>query len=84
MFITASAPDKSLLGATNGLAQTTVSIVHTVSPVLSTSVLSFSVEKNILGGYGAYILFLLLVCSAMFLAVKLPHKMWEEHDDDII
>jgi len=84
MFITASAPNRSLLGTTNGLAQTAVSVVNAVSPVLSTSALSFSVEKNILGGYGAYILFLLLVCSAMLLALKLPYKMWEEHDDDIL
>ncbi|KAJ3514656.1 hypothetical protein NLJ89_g2251 [Agrocybe chaxingu] len=59
MFITSSAPNKRSLGATNGLSQTIVSIARAIGPALSTSLFSFSVQKDILSGYGVYALSLL-------------------------
>jgi hypothetical protein len=81
MFVIASAPTKRSLGAVNGLSQTVVSIARAVGPAMSTSLYSLSVERNLLGGYAVYII--LFVCSslALLLAMQLPHKLWEEHQD---
>ncbi|KAF8878528.1 major facilitator superfamily domain-containing protein [Infundibulicybe gibba] len=51
MYITASPPNEHSLGATNGLAQTTVSLVRTLGPTISTSLFALSAEKNLMGGY---------------------------------
>lgn len=84
MYITASAPSKRSLGAINGLSQTTVSFARTIGPGLSTSLFSLSVEHNLLGGYAVYAIFFVFSGLALLLAAKLPHGMWEEHDDEII
>lgn len=78
MYITTSAPNKRSLGATNGLSQTTVSIARAIGPALSTSLFSVSVQKNILGGFGVYAIFTTLSCFALFLASRLPEKVWDE------
>ena len=80
MYVTASAPNKRSLGATNGLSQTTVSLARAIGPALSTSLYSFSIEYNVLGGYGVYAALALLSAGAMILAVQLPHKLWGEDD----
>ena len=80
MFITASAPNKRSLGATNGLSQMTVSIARAIGPALSTSLFSFSVENNIFGGFGVYVVFSILSVLALRLATRLPSKMWEQHE----
>jgi hypothetical protein len=80
MYITAAAPNKRSLGATNGLAQTTVSIARAIGPAFATSLFSFSVEQNILGGYGVYSLFLVLSIGALLLATHLPAELWDEDD----
>jgi hypothetical protein len=81
MYITASAPTKRSLGATNGLSQTTVSIARAIGPAMSTSLFSVSVEKNILGGYGVYALLSSISVLSLILASKLPGKVWEEKED---
>ncbi|KAF8150913.1 major facilitator superfamily domain-containing protein [Crassisporium funariophilum] len=80
MFITTSAPNKRSLGATNGLSQTTVSIARAIGPAMATSLFSFSVENNILGGYGVYAFFAILSGFSLVLASRLPHKVWDEHE----
>ena len=82
MFITASAPNKRSLGATNGLSQMTVSIARAIGPALSTSLFSFSVENNILGGFGVYVIFAILSVLALLLAIRLPFKVWDQHEPD--
>jgi hypothetical protein len=72
MCITASAPNKRSLGATNGLSQMAVSISRAIGPAFSTSLFSFSVQHNILGGYGVYLLLVILVALALVLANFLP------------
>lgn len=81
MYVTASAPNKASLGATNGLSQTVVSVSRAIGPAFATSMFSLSVEHNILGGYGVYALFFVLSILALFLAVKLPEELWEEAED---
>jgi hypothetical protein len=72
MFITASAPNKRSLGATNGLAQTTVSIARAVGPAVSSSIFAFSSQHNLLGGYAVYAVFGGLACASLLLAKHLP------------
>lgn len=79
MYITASAPNKRSLGATNGLSQTTVSIARAIGPALATSLFSFSVEMNLLGGYAVYAFFASLSCFAIVLSTHLPEKVWDDH-----
>ena len=75
MYVTESAPNRRSLGTINGLAQTAVSSARAVGPALSTSLFSFSIQYNILGGYGAYTTLASLSGFAIPLAVQLPrHK----------
>ncbi|KAF9016610.1 major facilitator superfamily transporter [Hymenopellis radicata] len=80
MYLTASAPNKASLGATNGLSQTVVSISRAIGPAFATSMFSVSVENNILGGYGVYALFFTLSVLALYLAIQIPEEVWEEDD----
>ena len=82
MYITTSAPNKRSLGATNGLSQMMVSISRAIGPAMSTSLFSFSVENNILGGFGVYVLFAVLSVLALRLATRLPSKMWEQYEPE--
>ncbi|KAJ7671506.1 major facilitator superfamily domain-containing protein [Mycena polygramma] len=79
MFITASAPASSR-GTVNGISQTTASIARAIGPAVATSLFSFSVLHNILGGYAVYALFVVLSAFALFLGWHLPDQMWEEED----
>ncbi|KAG5644661.1 hypothetical protein DXG03_008043 [Asterophora parasitica] len=81
MFITASAPSKRSLGATNGLSQTTVSIARGIGPALATSLFSVSVEHQLLGGYAVYACLFVLTCFGIQLGRRLPRQMWEEATD---
>jgi len=81
MYITTSAPNKRSLGATNGLSQMTASTARAIGPALSTSLFSFCVQRNILGGYGVYAFFAILSIGALYLATRLPPKIWDESDD---
>lgn len=78
MFVTASAPNKRSLGGTNGLSQMAVSIARAVGPALSTSLFSFAVQHNILGGYGLYPFLVILAILAILLAVRLPSNVWQD------
>ena len=72
MYVTDSAPNRRSLGAINGLAQTAVSSARAVGPALSTSLFSFSIQYNMVGGYGIYIILTSLAGLAIPLAVQLP------------
>ncbi|KAF5359733.1 hypothetical protein D9756_003044 [Leucocoprinus leucothites] len=82
MFVTASAPNKRSLGATNGLSQMTVSIARAIGPALSTSLFSYSVQHNILGGYGVYLLMIILSLLALVIATFLPAHVWDSDKSD--
>ena len=80
MYVTASAPNKHSLGATNGLSQTTVSFARAIGPALSTSLFSWSVQKNVLGGYAVYAILAFVAFFAISMAMLLPQRMWGEHE----
>jgi hypothetical protein len=77
MYVSSSAPSKRSLGATNGLAQTVVSIQRTVAPALAASLFAFSLNNNILGGNFTYVVLVILVCIGLCIAVQLPKKTWK-------
>jgi len=85
VFVTAAAPNRRSLGATHGLSQTAVSIARMIAPSMSTSLFSFSVERNLLGGYAVYAVFSFLSCFALWLAMSLPHEVrpaWEGEEEN--
>jgi len=75
MFITAAAPNKRSLGATNGFAQTLVSVGRILTPALATSLLSLSIERYILWGYAAYAAFIAISLGGVLLACQLPRSL---------
>ncbi|KDR81939.1 hypothetical protein GALMADRAFT_59708 [Galerina marginata CBS 339.88] len=75
MFITAAAPNKRSLGATNGLAQTLVSVGRMVTPVIASSLLSLSIVHHIFWGYAAYVVLVSLTMGGIWLASQLPRHL---------
>jgi hypothetical protein len=82
VYITQSAPSKRTLGAVNGIAQTTASVVRAIGPATSTSLFSLSVSHNLLGGYAVYLILMCIAAAAMLLAALLPRKGWKDDEDD--
>ena len=80
MYISTAAPNKRSLGATNGIAQTMVSIQRTVGPAAAASLFAFSLEKNILGGNFAYVVVLGIVSGGLCVAMKLPTNTWKHNE----
>ncbi|KAF9498816.1 MFS general substrate transporter [Pleurotus eryngii] len=78
MFITAAAPNRRSLGATNGLSQTTVSVARAIGPAMTTSLYSFSVQYHFLGGKLVYVILMVLTLFALALAKKLPEDGWKD------
>jgi hypothetical protein len=75
IYITAASPNKRSLGATNGLALTLVSIGRMLAPAMANSLLSFSIQHQILWGYAAYIVLIFLTIGGIGLASKLPRTL---------
>ncbi|KAG2039912.1 major facilitator superfamily domain-containing protein [Suillus americanus] len=78
MYINASAPNRASIGATNGLAQTVVSVIRAIGPALANSAYSLSIEKQLLGGNMAYWLMAGMVCIAIGVGSALPRRLWCE------
>ncbi|OJA08648.1 hypothetical protein AZE42_05276 [Rhizopogon vesiculosus] len=80
MFITASAPTKNVLGAINGLGQTTVSMARAVGPALATSLFAFSKEHNLLNGNAVYLIFIILAGALRWLGSHLPDEIQDRDE----
>lgn len=75
MFIGASAPDPTLLGTTNGLAQMVISFTRALGPFGATALFSTSmVHPEFLGlkGYGVFMLLGILTGVAVYCTLLLP------------
>jgi hypothetical protein len=79
MYISTAAPNKRSLGATNGVAQTIVSIQRTVGPAAAASLFAFSLENDILRGNFVYVVLLAVVCFGLGVAAQLPKSMWKHN-----
>lgn len=75
MYIPSAAP-RGMLGGTNGLSQTVVSIQRAVGPAIAASFFSLSLEYNIMGGYGVFYALTLCTLAALWLASRLPPNGW--------
>ena len=82
MYIPSASPNKRSLGATNGVAQTMVSVQRTVGPAAAASLFAFSVENNVLGGNFVYVVLLVVVCAGLGVAVQLPKNTWKRDNEE--
>jgi MFS family permease len=76
IFIAAAAPNRTSLGATNGLAQLSVSIARAIGPALVSSMYSLSIDKEhhyMGGGFVYYVTVALGVC-ALWVGSLLPER----------
>ena len=78
MFISAAAPNKASIGATNGLAQMVVSVMRAIGPATVNSAYSLSIEKHVMGGYFAYWVMVAMVALTLWVGSLLPKNMWKE------
>lgn len=67
-----SAPRRSALGATNGLAQAIGSITRSVAPSIASSLFAYSIEKKAAGGNLVYFMISAMSLCGLRLAFKLP------------
>lgn len=77
IYISSAAPI-GRLGATNGLAQTVASVQRAIGPAIAASLFSFSLEKNIMGGYGVFYALVLCSLGSLWLASRLPPDGWKD------
>ncbi|KIK48308.1 hypothetical protein CY34DRAFT_798414 [Suillus luteus UH-Slu-Lm8-n1] len=80
MFITASAPAKNVLGAVNGLSQTSASLARVIGPAFATSLFAFSKEYNILNGNAVYVVFIMLGGALRWLGSQLPDHIQDRDE----
>ena len=78
MYISAAAPNKASIGATNGIAQLLVSVMRAIGPATVNSAYSLSIEKRIMGGYFAYWVMVAMVGLTLWVGYLLPRKLWNE------
>jgi hypothetical protein len=80
IFITAAAPNKASLGATNGLAQLSVSVMRAVGPALANSMYSLSIDKehHYMGGGLVYYVTVALGLGAIFVGSLLPERPFRD------
>ncbi len=81
IFVTSAAPNKTSIGATNGIAQLAASVVRAIGPAAATSLFALSVESNWVNGYGVYAIFIVLSFLFMFVGIPLPRRSWSNDDD---
>ncbi|KAL1728370.1 major facilitator superfamily domain-containing protein [Schizophyllum commune] len=79
MFIVESSPTNDALGAVNGLAQTTATLIRTFAPWAATSLFSLSLERQLAGGNFVYIILgLVALGGAASAFALLPRRL--HHD----
>ncbi|KAG1774830.1 major facilitator superfamily domain-containing protein [Suillus placidus] len=80
LFITASAPTNNVLGAINGLGQTSAAVARAVGPALATSLFAASKEHNLLGGNAVFVVLIMLAGGLRWLASQLPDEVQDRDD----
>ncbi|KAG2075681.1 MFS general substrate transporter [Suillus decipiens] len=80
MFITASAPAKNVLGAVNGLSQTSASMARVIGPAFATSLFAVSKEHNILNGNAVYVVLIILAGVLRWLGSQLPDEIQDRDE----
>jgi hypothetical protein len=80
MFVTASAPTNTVLGAIHGLGQTSASMARAVGPALATSLFAVSKERNFLAGNAAYVVLIMLAVALRWLGSQLPDEIQDRNE----
>lgn len=83
MFITSAAPTRNSLGSVNGLTLTFGGVAQALGPSAVTSLFSFSVERDLMGGYAVYFVLFIFSCFSIWCSMRLPRKvqpLWEQED----
>ncbi|KAG1882569.1 MFS general substrate transporter [Suillus subluteus] len=80
MFVTASAPTNTVLGAINGLGQTSASTARAVGPALATSLFAVSKERNLLAGNAVYVVLIMLAGVLRWLGSQLPDEVQDRNE----
>lgn len=75
LYITASAPTNNVLGAINGLGQTSAAVARAVGPAFTTSLFAVSKEYNLLGGNAVFVILIVLAGGLRWLASQLPDEV---------
>lgn len=81
MFVAAAAPNKASLGATNGIAQLSVSILRAIGPALVSSLYSLSIdeEHHYMDGGLVYYVIVMLSFVAIWVGSLLPERPFKEN-----
>ena len=74
MYISEAAPNQQALGLTNGLAQTTASVVRALAPSVASSLFSVSLQRNIAGGTLVYWLLCGVAVGGLSASAFLPRR----------
>ncbi|KAJ7881005.1 member of major facilitator superfamily multidrug-resistance, DHA1 sub-family [Mycena olivaceomarginata] len=74
IYISAAAPNRASLGATNGLCQLSVSVMRAIGPAAANSLLSLSMEKGYLHGYMVYYVLMVVTGVALWIGALLPRR----------
>ncbi|KAF7375253.1 Major facilitator superfamily multidrug-resistance DHA1 sub-family [Mycena sanguinolenta] len=74
IYISAAAPSRSALGATNGLSQLSVSIMRAIGPATANSLYSLSMEKQYMRGYMYCYVLIAVTCVALWVGSLLPRR----------
>jgi hypothetical protein len=75
IYVSAASPNRASLGATNGIAQLSMSIARAIGPAATTSLFSLSLEKGYIGGNLVYIVLLMVSLAAIALGTTLPQQV---------
>ncbi|KAH7926468.1 MFS general substrate transporter [Leucogyrophana mollusca] len=75
IYVNSSSPNRASIGATNGLAQVTVSAMRAVGPAVSNAVFSLSIEQQYIGGQMVYCVLGCMVLLAVWVSSLLPRKV---------
>ncbi|CAK5269292.1 unnamed protein product [Mycena citricolor] len=76
IYISAAAPNRASLGATNGLCQLTVSLMRTVGPAAANSLFSLSMQADFVGPWMVYYVLMATTLVAIWVGMQLPAKPW--------
>lgn len=83
LYVQASSPSKSTLGATNGIAQTAASIARAIGPASTTSLFAFSIQRqDIARGTLVYWILGALTVFAAGVSRMLPVEPWYRADGE--
>ncbi|KAJ2926053.1 hypothetical protein H1R20_g11034, partial [Candolleomyces eurysporus] len=78
LMVIQNTPSKLLLGSANGAAQMVTSGSRALAPAIASSLFSLSIQRNLLGGYAVYYIFVVLTAVVIRVSRYLPSPPLEQ------